>query len=299
MLVNFRGEVAALGAAFLWAIASVVYARLGEKILPLVLNLSKVIIAIVYIGLTLVIRQDLFSIGLDGRAIAMLGLSGILGIGIGDTLYFESLNCLGARRALVLQTLSPPLTALVASLFLQEYLSLQSWLGILLTVLGVTWVTSERTPEWAGREIQLQRGFVLSLLSVVMQSGGVLLSRWVLTTTTIDPLLSTLIRLIAGMASLLLWFPLWHDLAQNQVLLRSRQLWGVIALTAFFSTYLGIWLQQLSLKFAAAGIAQALSATSPLFVLPLALWMGEILSLRGTLGVVVALAGVWLLLVRL
>jgi drug/metabolite transporter (DMT)-like permease len=66
--------------------------------------------------------------------------------------------------------------------------------------------------------------------------------------------------------------------------------------TAFFSTYLAIWLQQVSLKFAATGIAQALSSTSPLFILPIAAAMGEKISPRAVLGVVIALAGVWLLL---
>jgi drug/metabolite transporter (DMT)-like permease len=54
-------------------------------------------------------------------------------------------------------------------------------------------------------------------------------------------------------------------------------------------------LQQISLKFTEAGIAKSLGATSPLFVLPLAIWMGEVVSLRAILGVLVALAGVGLL----
>ena len=77
--------------------------------------------------------------------------------------------------------------------------------------------------------------------------------------------------------------------------LRSRRLLGAIAITAFFSTFLGIWLQQTSLKFAATGVAQALNATSPLFVLPLSVILGETLTLRAILGVFLALGGIWLL----
>ncbi len=46
---NFMGEIAALSAALLWAISSVVYTRLGLKIPPLKLNLYKGIIAIAFI----------------------------------------------------------------------------------------------------------------------------------------------------------------------------------------------------------------------------------------------------------
>ena len=55
---------------------------------------------------------------------------------------------------------------------------------------------------------------------------------------------------------------------------------------------MGIWLQQISLKYAAAGVAQTLFATSPLFVIPIVALMGERISLRAILGVVLAIVGV-------
>ncbi|MGB3669191.1 MAG: EamA family transporter, partial [Phormidesmis sp.] len=79
-------------------------------------------------------------------------------------------------------------------------------------------------------------------------------------------------------------------------MMMSPRLLGAIALTSFFATYLGIWLQQVALKYTATGIAQALLATSPLFVLPMAALLGERLSWRTVGGVVIALAGVCLLL---
>jgi drug/metabolite transporter (DMT)-like permease len=52
----------------------------------------------------------------------------------------------------------------------------------------------------------------------------------------------------------------------------------------------------MSLKFTAAGIVQALMATSPLFVLPFAVEMGDKVTIRAVLGVIVAIiAGVTLL----
>jgi drug/metabolite transporter (DMT)-like permease len=59
MIINdFRGELAALCAAFLWAISSVIYSILGEKIPPLQLNISKGIIAIAFILITLIIGNS-------------------------------------------------------------------------------------------------------------------------------------------------------------------------------------------------------------------------------------------------
>ena len=73
---------------------------------------------------------------------------------------------------------------------------------------------------------------------------------------------------------------------------------GAIAIAAFGSTYLGIWLQQTSLKFAPTGIAQTFLATSPLFILPIVALQGEKISLRAIFGVMISLAGIALMFIR-
>ena len=59
-IIDFKGEIAALGAAILWAISSIIYSRLGQRIQPLKLNLVKGAIAITLLGLTLLVRGELF-----------------------------------------------------------------------------------------------------------------------------------------------------------------------------------------------------------------------------------------------
>ena len=294
-ITNYGGELAALGAAILWALSAVVFAHLGKKIPPLALNLTKGVIAIALIALTLIVQGNYLT-ETNVVALGLLLLSGALGIGLGDTFYFEALNSLGARRTLLLQALAPPLAALIALTFLQESLSLGAWAGILLTVSGVASVISERVPNSAiDKVVSPLRGIGFALLSVLGQASGAVLSRAALVDTTISPLWSTLLRLVGGVFVLLLWIPLQRQSHLWFKPLQSKQLLGIITLTAFFSTYLGILLQQTALKYTATGIAQALIATSPLFVLPLAAWMGEVISLRALLGVLVALGGIGLL----
>jgi drug/metabolite transporter (DMT)-like permease len=296
LTTNFGGELAALGAAFLWALSTVVYAHLGQKIPPIALNLSKGVIAIVLIAFTLIVQGNYLPTAMNAVAMGLLLLSGILGIGLGDTFYFEALNHLGARRTLLMEALAPPLAALIALIFLQEALSLGAWTGIFLTVLGVTSVVSERVPGTeGGQAVNLLRGTSFALLSALGQASGAVLSRAALADTTIDPLWSTFLRIIGGVLVLLLWMPLKQPLRVEFQPLQSKRLLSIIALTAFFSTYLGIWLQQTAFKYTATGIAQALLATSPLFVLPIAIVMGERVSPRAFLGALVALGGIGLL----
>lgn len=298
LLTTYRGEIAALSASMIWAIASVVYTGVGRTLTPLLLNLIKGLIAIVLLVVTLLLTgQFLPEVGL--ATLGLLLLSGALGIGLGDTAYFEALNCLGPRRSLILESLAPPIAALLALIFLDETLAAQAWIGILLTVLGVTWVVLERTSTLPDFHPRPQRGVICGLCAAIAQAGGAVLSRAALAGTDVSPLWSTFVRLAAGILLLLVWLWIQKPRAQALKPLASWRLVSMIAVTAFVSTYLGIWLQQLSLKYAPAGIAQALGATSPIFVIPIAaIVMKEKLGIQAICGAIAALGGVWLLLDR-
>jgi drug/metabolite transporter (DMT)-like permease len=310
--LRFQGEFAALGAAMVWTVASVIYSKVGAQIAPLVLNLAKGAIAIALtLGTAIVLGaidadRGIWVADLDRLAVGSLLLSGAIGIGVGDTAFFRSLNALDPRRALLLQTLAPPLSALLAIAVLQESLSPRAWFGIVVTMLGIAWaIVAERVGVSPADRQGALRGILWGGISALAQATGAILSRGALAETAIDPLVSSLLRLCAGMLVLLGWLsfgdaprePL-RDRRTRQSLagLTSPRLFGAIAIAAFLGTYLGIWLQQMSLKFAPAGIAQTLSATSPLFAIALARLMGERVTARGTLGAIVALFGVTLLL---
>jgi drug/metabolite transporter (DMT)-like permease len=294
-----QGEGAALVAAALWAISTVLFGRLGKTLQPLVLNFVKGLVAIALILLTLLWRWGQAP-DLPPMAVMWLLLSGAIGIGLGDTAYFSAVNTLGARRALLLESLAPPLAALMAWAFLQEALSVRAWGGILLTLLGVAWVISERVPGTTQERNQdsalLWRGVTWGMAAALGQASGSVLSRAALADTVVDPLWSSLLRLTAGGVVLVVLLSGRGQLREPMRVARSPQIWPILGLTAFLGTYLGIWLQQVAFKYSPAGIAQSLLATSPLFVLPLAALLGDRVTGRAVLGVLVALGGVWLLI---
>jgi drug/metabolite transporter (DMT)-like permease len=294
ILLSYRGELAALSAALIWAIASVVYTHLGKQITPLVLNMAKSGIAIVLVVLTLLV-QGQPPLEANFKTVGLLALSGAIGIGIGDTAFFAALNWIGARRALLLEALAPPLTAILALSLLQERLQWTAWLGIFLTISGVAWVIIERVPDVAVDTRLVLQGLGCGLFAAFTQASGAVMSRAALADTQISPLWSTLIRLGAGVLVLCVWIVTQPQAWPALKPLRSRRLLVILACSAFFSTFLAIWLQQTAIKFTAAGIAQALSATSPLFVVPIAYWSGERVSFRAILGTLIALTGVGLL----
>jgi drug/metabolite transporter (DMT)-like permease len=328
------GELAALGAALLWTVASLIYSRVGQTVPPAQLNLLKGGMAIVLLSATFLVQLWLSrspslpdANGITGLAISWqamswknawyLGLSGAVGIGLGDTFFFWTLKLWGARRALLIETLAPPLGAFLAWIWLGEVLSLGDFTGMLLTLVGVGWVITERVPDaqasadgqtlsrtnldQSQQSTQSWRwGLVYGLLFVVGQASGAVLSRAALAHTTVNPLVSTLVRLSAGAGVMGLWLlwqrqpSTWHWLGRDG----SKQGWkilGTIAISAFLGTYLAIWLQQTALKYTATGIAQALSTTGPLFALGITYCLGEGVSGRTIVGVALALLGIILL----
>ncbi len=307
------GELAALSGAFLWAVASMIYTRVGRAVPAAEMNLLKNLVAMAMLGLTLLVVGEALPPA-AGPAVVLLLVSGVVGIGLGDTAYFETLNAVGPRQALLLETLAPPMAAVLALVFLGEKLQPGAWLGIAVTILGVTWVVTERVPRsrasqeagalpggtvpeaGAGGARQLRRGLVFGLVAALAQAGGAVLSRAAFLEADVSSLWSAFLRLAAGALLLGVWMALSRGrvggwLRQPGATGIAGRLFAAITL----GTYLALWLQQVSLKLVPAGVAQTLFATSPLFVLPFAAWQGERVTLRAVLGACVALAGVGLL----
>jgi drug/metabolite transporter (DMT)-like permease len=289
---NFGGELAALGAAFLWASASVLYGRIGRYLSPPKMNLLKNLIALILILGILLPGGDLIT-GIDRFAMLLLLVSGAIGIGMGDSLYFGALKHIGARRSLLIMALSPPITGIIAAVFLDEGLPAGAWLGVWLTVAGVAWVITERDtgPDCGNSPKTL--GATLAVLASAGQAAGAVLSHAAFLHMNISPLRSALLRLTGGIVGAFIFMPLFRKTDGHGFRnLNSTRRWLTVLFTVFIGTFMGIWLQQVSLKHTAAGVAQTLFATSPLFVLPIVVLMGEKVNIRAVLGVLLAIAGV-------
>jgi drug/metabolite transporter (DMT)-like permease len=298
----YTGELAALSAAGLWASATFMFAAAGRQLSPIQLNISKGIIASILLGGCAValerIPEEIWT--MQGL---LLGLSGILGITIGDTAFFGALSRIGPRRALLIESLTPPLTGLIALVAIQEELTLTAWCGVLVTVAGVTSVVLERSQPG---ELQIapdvfRVGLILAVIASISQATGVVMAHIVLIDHALDPLWAAFIRLMAALAGLLMagsFMPKQGTAALGRKISQGtlgRKLWVMVFWATVMGTFLGLWLQQISLKYTSAAVAQTLLSTSPLFALAIAKVRGEELSRRAILGTLVALVGIYLL----
>lgn len=286
--------MAALTAAFLWALASIWFARLGQYLPVIQVNLLKGLLAVIILTFLLYLSGGSLS-ALPAQALFLLMISGVIGITLGDTAYLKALQYLGPRRTLLLANLAPPMVGLIAWIFLSERLAWSAWAGILLTMSGITWVIVERTAE-EGKTFNLRKGLLFGFLAALSQSIAVVLSRAALTQTTVTSLQSTILRLAPAILLLALWLS-----AQRQPLIDRRafaaqpKLAAWLILATLLGTVFAMWLQQVAINLTPVGIVQTLLSTSPLFILPIVALQGEKLTPRAVGGALVAILGIGLL----
>ncbi len=301
---NYSGELYALLVAFLWAGSSILYSRIGKVIHPLELNLIKGVLAISFVVITLFITRQ-WQANITPLAFLLLFISGAFGIGLGDTAYLDALRLIGPRMATLIKITAPPFAGLISWIFLGEMLGFKSWLGIVIIIASVAFVVVERTrserqnlpdPVAGSPSPIAWRGILMALIAAICEAIGVVASHAALTITRVQPMWSTFFRLFAGIVTAFILI-----LAKRQPLgswknaPNFKKTFAMVITVVFFATFLGIFLQQLSLQSTPAGVTQTLIATSPIFVIPITALMGEKVSFKTILGSLAAIAGVALL----
>ena len=289
------GELAALAAAALWAVASTMYATTGRRIPSVPLNLVKTGGALVLLQLTLLLTVGrVWPASLSAEDFGWLALSGLLGLTIGDSAYLQALRRLGPRRTLLLWALIPPVTALAAVPSLGEPITPGMLAGILITGAGVTWVLQERSPQAESSWRIDATGLGYGGLAVLCQVAGSLLAK--AGGGSIDALELSVVRLVVGTAGLLLMVLVAGRRQPWLAEVRRPKVLAVVSLATVLGGYLGIWLSMLALQLTLAGIVATLLATSPIFALPIAyFWLREPLTRRAIAGAFVAVVGVAIL----
>ena len=263
------------------------------------LNFVKGFIATILMALTLaLLGKPLVGPFMDGREwpILLLAVSGIIGISLGDTAYFACLRRVGPRQATLLSLLSVPAASAGGLLFLNERLPLLGWVGIVITVAGIAWVVAER-PARTGDTTTTHAilpGVLLGLLAAIFQAAGAVLNRSAIRDGEMDDLWTATWRLLAATVALALFLPLFprRPLGSDH----SGRLWAYLIPATILGSYVGIWLQQVAFARADTGYVQTLLSTTPIWILPMAMFMGDRISPRAVLGSAVGLAGVVLLI---
>lgn len=291
-------ELAALGTATCWATTGVIVADAVRALGPFHFNLYRQLFVTALLALIVAFNGTLHLPGLNEAAI--LGLSGVVGILIGDTFNFAAVAAIGPRRAGAVYALNAPITALLGWLLLGEALPPRAVLGICITAIGVATAILGRPRSNAHRFEAMQStifiGFLLGFGAAFCQAAGSLIARPVMT-AGIDPYLASLLRV--GASGLSMGVLAATPFAPKGPETLSRKALLLTAATAIIGLLIGMTLFLYALKGSQTGIVSTLSATSPVIILPL-LWLrtGQRPTVLSWCGAALAVVGLALIFLR-
>jgi drug/metabolite transporter (DMT)-like permease len=288
--MTYLGESAALLTSACWALNSVCFTVAGRRVGSASVNLVRLLMAW---GLLVLLHLGLhggpFPMQAGAARLGWLGVSGLIGFALGDAVLFEAFLLIGPRLAMLLMTLSPIFSALLAWMFLGQNLSLPKILAMVVTLGGIAWVV------WGDGEREahphLWRGILLGVGGALGQSVGLVFSMKGLA-GGFPPISANLIRVSAGLAALLLYFGATGRLRGTLGGLRDRRATAFIGLGAATGPVLGVVLSLVAIAKAPMGVAATLMSLSPVILLPVAHFVfKEKVGGHAILGTLLALAG--------
>jgi drug/metabolite transporter (DMT)-like permease len=290
----------ALGAAACWAVTGLISAPQARHLGAFAFTRWRMGLVFVMLSPVVLWSGAWHTIG-PGQA-AVLVLSGLIGIFVGDTALFASMNRLGPRRAGVLFATHAVLSAVLGFLVLDEHMGPQAIVGGGLVVGGVMTAIALGNRKNESHALEQFRGHIpsgiaLGLLAALCQALGSLVAKPVMA-RGVDPVAATVLRVGATCAAhlVLLWAGVAVARTQGPL---SFSVLGKVALSGMIGMGLGMSLILLALQSGNVGMVGILSSVSPVLVLPLLWWhLGRAPAQGAWWGAGLTVVGTVLVLIR-
>ena len=256
------GIFSAFGAALSWTYACSIWRTQTNIYKPIEINFLKNIIAFtIFSPVILILKYSTHY-----KYFLILILSGIIGIGLGDTFYLKSLNLIGTRKTLSIEALSPLIAAIAGNLFLDENLNLNAWIGIVIVTGALVKIIKKKSylldkdSNLILNDNSLDK-YIYSFLSVFCAVIAALLSRFVFLESDLAPIFTTEIRLFGSIIFLCFITKMKLRLFISNF---ERKEKNQFILSVLMGTNIGILLQQIVFQSLPIGIGWTLLSTSPI-----------------------------------
>jgi len=266
-------ELAALSAAFCWALSGLISINAIRKLGPLAFNRVRMSFVFLLLAGISLLTGEWREFPLD--TIQTLMISGLIGIFLGDTALFAALQRLGPSRTSIVFTFHAPMTVIMGWFILEEHLPWLTLLGCGIVTVGVLIAILGRRNNKEPKSIdstqgRLRYGIVLGLLAAFGQAAGSIIARPIMV-EGVDPVTASAIRVgISALCLLCLGFipnPLFRPKTHY-----TLKLIGIIMLSGLLAMGIGMTLLLYGLAIGDAGVVSTLAATQPVLILPL-LWL--------------------------
>jgi drug/metabolite transporter, DME family len=286
------GEIFALSAAVVWAIAVIMFTHIGTRLPAFELNLVKNTIGGVLVAITALIIEQLNLPNMSLLDWFIMVFSGVMGIAVADTLYMKALNTIGASNTGIIGAMYSPFVVIISIIYLDETLSLIQFLGLLSVLSGVICISADKANlELSGPDNW--RGIGYGISSVFLTAFCVVIVKPIIEE---QPFFwSTSLRLLAGVLGMICYLIIKGQLSSSIKIIRMPQQWPAIITSSILAAYLAMMFFLAGYKYTDASIAAILNETTAIFIVFFAwLLLKEKISLKKLAGIGLAIIGVCL-----
>lgn len=296
---QYIGETAALLTAVFWTVTSLSFESAGKKIGSLQVNLIRLVIAFLFYGILNYFRRGLI-IPTDASAEQWMWLaaSGLVGFVFGDLLLFQSYVVIGARIAMLIMALAPPITAFVGWIVLGEVLSPLNWIGMMVIFTGIAIVIlkREKQEDHPRKKQKITtsysiKGILLAFGGALGQGVGLVLSKKGM--GNFDAFAASHIRVITGMIGFAVIILITKRFGKIWKALQHGSAMKRVALGSVFGPFLGVSFSLIAIQHTQAGIAATLMSIVPVLIIPPAIFLfHEKVNWKEIIGATITVAGV-------
>jgi drug/metabolite transporter (DMT)-like permease len=289
------GPLAALLTSICWAFSSIFFSAAGKSASSVIINRIRLLLTSLLLLIThFVIQGSILPINSDWGHWFWLGISGVVGLALGDALLFQAYVMIGPRLTTLVMASVPVFSTIMAWVLLNQRLTIIEISGIILTVGGISWVILENNSN--GHDHNDRRHQVYGILfacgAAVCQAMGLVLSGRGLA-GGFPPLSAVIIRILVAMIVVWLEAIIRGQIGATVNMAKNPYVLKYVTMGSIVGPFIGVWLSMIAVQQIRVGIASTLMALTPIFVLPLSrLFFKENISFRAVFGTLAALVGV-------
>jgi drug/metabolite transporter (DMT)-like permease len=300
MIMTYSGELAALLTALCWSLSAIYFTKASHQIGSVNLNRLRLLLSIIFLVLThWLLYATPLPLTAGPQRWFWLGLSGIIGLTLGDTFLFQAYIWIGPRLTMLLKSLAPVISALLAWLFLAEDLTIGQMMGIGLTVGGISWVILEKNGSSNTGSTKTKNylwGILFGIGTAACQSIGLITAKMGLG-GDFPALSGHVIRMLTATAAIWSITLLQRQSRQTLIVFTdNKQAATNLTTGTVLGPFIGVWFAMAAVQWTHVGIASTLMALVPIYMLPIGYFVfKERLSRQAIAGTVIAVSGVGLL----
>lgn len=282
----------ALITAVIWAFAVILFKKSGESVHPIALNVFKSTMAMVLLVPTILLGGESLFHTAPIWDYGLLLLSGVIGVAVADSMFFKSLNLLGASLSAIIDCLYSPFIILLSVLFIGERLGWVQGGGVLLIISAVLTVTSRQGNGSISRH-NLVWGALWGAAAMALMAISIVMVKPLLDRSPM--LWATEVRLVGGCLALYGMLLFNRHRASIMMSLLVTRSWKYTVAGSFLGAYVAMVLWIGGMKYTQASTAAALNQSSNVFVfLFAALFLKEKITWLKVVAILTAVTGVLL-----